>query len=81
METIAHSIDDRVFKLLKSLVKINSDRYKVIYREGLTAKMVRNVPDIEHEELDLNPKASTLLALHEVLLAIKKLYGVIVSKG
>ena len=80
METIAQSVDDRVFKLLRSLVKADPVRYKDMYREGLTAKMVRNVPD-EQEEFDRNPKSSALLALHEVLLAIKKKYGVIVSKS
>ena len=80
METIAQSVDDRVFKLLRSLVKVDPVRYKDMYREGLTAKMVHNVPD-EHEEVDRNPKSSALLALHEVLLAIKKLYGVIVCKS
>ena len=77
METIAQSVDDRVFKLLRSLVKANPDRYKDMYREGLTAKMVRNVPSEEHEE---NSKSAPLLALHEVLLAVKKMYGVIVLK-
>jgi len=78
MQTIADSVDDRVFKLLRSLVKIDPVRYKDLYREGLTAKMVRNVPD--DEEFDGDPKSTALLALHEVLLAIKKMYGVIVSK-
>jgi hypothetical protein len=78
MATIAESVDDRVFKLLRSLVKIDASRYKDLYREGLTAKMVRNVPD--DDELDVNPKAAALLTLYEVLCAIKKKYGVIVSK-
>lgn len=77
METIAQSVDDRVFKLLRSLVKANPDRYKDMYREGLTAKMVRNVPSEEQEE---NSKSAALLALHDVLLAVKKMYGIIVSK-
>ena len=78
MATIAASVDDRVFKLLRSLVKIDASLYKDLYREGLTAKMVRNVPD--DDELDVNPKAAALLTLYEVLCAIKKKYGVIVSK-
>jgi len=77
MEIIAKSVDDRVFKLLRSLVKIDPGRYKDLYREGLTAKMVRNVPD--NEEMDVHPKAA-LLALYEVLGTIKKTYGIIVSK-
>ena len=78
METIAESVDDRVFKLLRSLVKIDPVRYKDLYREGLTAKMVRNVPD--DDEFDMNPKSAALLALYEVLLAIKNKYGIIISK-
>ncbi|VEU44268.1 unnamed protein product [Pseudo-nitzschia multistriata] len=78
METIAKSVDDRVFKLLKSLYKIDSVRYNDLYREGLTAKMVRSVP--EDDELDMNPKSAALLALHNVLLVIKKSYGILVSK-
>jgi len=71
MGTIAQSVDDRVFKLLRSLVKADPTRYKNMYREGLTAKMVRNV----YEE-----RSDALLGLHEVLLAVKKMYGVNVSK-
>jgi hypothetical protein len=82
METIAQSLDDKVFKLLRSLVKIDSVKYKDMYREGLTAKMVRNVPNNDdYDDSDVrNPKSAALLALHDVLLAIKKKYGVIVSK-
>eukprot|EP00536_Pseudo-nitzschia_multiseries_P014160 jgi/Psemu1/213875/e_gw1.663.17.1 len=79
METIAHSVDDRVFKLLRSLVKVDSARYKELYREGLTAKIVRNVP--EDDEFEMNPKSATLLSLHDVLLAVKKMYGVIIAES
>lgn len=72
METIAESVDDRVFKLLRSLAKADPNRYKDMYREGLTAKMVKNVYEDE--------RSAALLALHEVLLAVKKVYGIIVSK-
>mmetsp|Transcript_17056 Transcript_17056/g.35192 ORF Transcript_17056/g.35192 Transcript_17056/m.35192 type:complete len:811 (-) Transcript_17056:43-2475(-) len=72
METIAESVDDRVFKLLRSLAKADSNRYKDMYREGLTAKMVKSVYEDE--------RSAALLALHEVLLAVKKVYGIIVSK-
>uniref|UniRef100_A0A7S4EJR0 EDRF1 TPR repeats region domain-containing protein n=1 Tax=Pseudo-nitzschia australis TaxID=44445 RepID=A0A7S4EJR0_9STRA len=78
METIAESVDDRVFKLLRSLVKIDPVRYKDLYREGLTAKMVSSVPD--DDDFDMNAKSAALLALHDVLLAIKKMYGIIVCK-
>ena len=78
METIASSLDDRIFKLLRSLVKINPNLYKGLYRDGLTAKMVGSVTG--DDELDLNTKASALLALNEVMLAIKKKYRTLVSK-
>jgi hypothetical protein len=51
METLANSVDDRLFKLLKSLVKIEEDanqasnksisveKYKTMYRAGLRAKI------------------------------------------
>jgi hypothetical protein len=68
METLASSVEERVFKLLRSLVKLESDRYKDLYREGLTAKMVRNVPE---NEID-NSIDTNLLALHDVLVALRK---------
>jgi hypothetical protein len=77
METIAESVDERVFKLLRSLVKVNQERYKDLYREGLTAKMVRNVP--EDNEVDGNPQAAKLFALHQVLESIKRRYESVVS--
>jgi hypothetical protein len=53
----------------------DSDRCKELYREGLTAKMVRNViPEGYEDELDGFPKASDLYALFGVLTAIKKKY-------
>ena len=71
METLASSVEDRIFKLLRSLVKLDSDRYKDLYREGLTAKMVKNAP-----ENDASDKASKLLALHDMLIVIRnKYYG------
>ncbi len=50
LDTLAQNVDERLFKLLKNLVKIEedanrnaastpSDRYKNMYRAGLTAKM------------------------------------------
>jgi hypothetical protein len=71
METLASSVDDRVFKLLRSLVKLESDRYKDLYREALTAKMVKNVPEQEES----NEKLASLLSLHDVLVAIRKKFN------
>jgi hypothetical protein len=73
METLASSVEDRVFKLLRSLVKLDPERYKDLYREGLTAKMVKNVPE---NDPGISNKASKLLALHDLLVSIRnKFYG------
>jgi len=72
MGTVAKSVEERVFRLLRSLVKLDQDRYKEMYREGLSAKLVHNARD--DEEFEGNPKASLLLALHEVLVVIKTKY-------
>jgi hypothetical protein len=70
METLASSMEERVFKLLRSLVKLESENnagtYKNLYRVGLTAKMVQNGED-KYE----NPEAARLSTLHTVLVAIK----------
>ena len=68
MNTLAASVDDRVFKLLRDLVKLEPDRYKELYREALTAKMVKNVPEQE----ECNEKLVNLLSLYDVLNAIRK---------
>jgi hypothetical protein len=70
METLASSIEDRVFKLLRSLVKLepgHPDRYKELYRVGLIAKMVKNVAEDEAESLC----SRKLSALHDLLSALK----------
>ncbi len=66
METLASSVDDRVFKLLRSLVKLDSDRWKDLYREGLSAKMA------QQEDEPSNPKIRRLSTLHNVLVALRK---------
>ena len=65
MEVLADNIEDRVFKLLKSLVKNDSEKYKGLYREGLTTKITKKSED------DPNPKICKLLSLHDILLSIK----------
>jgi hypothetical protein len=70
METLASSIEDRVFKLLRSLVKLepgHPDRYKELYRVGLIAKMVKNVAEAEAE----SSTSRNLGALHDLLVALK----------
>jgi hypothetical protein len=73
MATLASSVDDRVFKLLRSLVKLdsttNGSKFKELYRVGLTAKMVQKATSEQHDDYDAS--ARELLALHDVLLALK----------
>lgn len=66
METLASSVDDRVFKLLRNLVKIDSGRWKDLYREGLSAKMACK------DEESSNPKIFPLRCVHDVIVAIRK---------
>jgi hypothetical protein len=66
METLALSVDDRVFKLLRNLAKVNPERWKDSYREGLSAKMAcRNV-----EVSD--PKLRSLEDLYKILTLLRK---------
>lgn len=69
MTTLASSLEDRVFKLLRSLVKLDGDRWKNLYRSGLAAKMVRNVPE---NDLEVSTPIRSLLAVHDVLVALQK---------
>ena len=71
MLTLASSVEDRAFKLLRSLVKLESTRYKDLYREALTAKMVQNV----REGNDMDGTDTKLLALHDMLVAIRNKYN------
>jgi hypothetical protein len=79
METLASSVDDRVFKLLRSLVKLDADRWKDLYREGLSAKMIRKDDTVEPT---FSAKALPLLNLHEVLVALReKIHSANVDTG
>jgi hypothetical protein len=73
METLADNVEDRVFKLLRSLVKLEGDRYKDAYREGLSAKMAKKVS--ERDQVKQNLITSRLLALHDVLIAIREKFS------
>ena len=77
MGTLASSVEDRVFKLLRSLVKLESaasgTKYKELYRVGLTTKMAFTASAGEAENYDSN--ARQLLALHDVLVALRGQLG------
>mmetsp|Transcript_3845 Transcript_3845/g.8777 ORF Transcript_3845/g.8777 Transcript_3845/m.8777 type:complete len:1274 (+) Transcript_3845:189-4010(+) len=65
MKTLADSVEERVFKLLRSLNKLEGQKYKDAYREGLTAKMATS-----HEQ-EGDPRAASLFTLHRVLIAVR----------
>jgi hypothetical protein len=69
METLALSVDDRVFKLLRSLAKLESERWKDLYREGLSAKMAWKGG--EDGSVSSPPKAKALRSLHGVMVALR----------
>ena len=59
MDTVASSVEDRVFKLLRSLVKLFDDGetkipYKGIYRASLSAKMMTPKPASSGQQLVLD---------------------------
>jgi hypothetical protein len=70
MDTLAENVEDRVFKLLRSLVKLesSSDRYKEAYRKGLSAKIAKKALSTNNHQ---HPQIYRLVALHEVLTAIQ----------
>ena len=78
MGTLASEVEDRVFKLLRSLTKLedggsdgeHTPKYKIIYRAGLTAKMQATacvVPSESHEMKEQN-----IIASYKVLEAIRE---------
>jgi len=69
MKTLADSVEERVFKLLRSLNKLEGQKYKDAYREGLTAKMAAN------QEHGGDPRAASLFTLHRVLIAIRSKFN------
>jgi hypothetical protein len=86
MDTLALSVDERVFKLLRNLVKLeeesnsgscpdgsNKCKYKELYRVGLRAKMTQRVEtEVTTSDPELDETARRLLSLHQVLEAIQK---------
>ncbi|KAG7349134.1 hypothetical protein IV203_011731 [Nitzschia inconspicua] len=68
MNDVAQSVEKRLFELLRSLVKLNSSRYKALYKEGLSAKFSAKIP---MDELEGVPEVVPILTLHSVLMAIK----------
>ncbi|CAJ1938070.1 unnamed protein product [Cylindrotheca closterium] len=70
MKTLADSVEERVFKLLRNLNKLEGQKYKDGYRAGLTAKMTASQ---EQEEGD--PRAASLFTLHRVLIAIRATFN------
>lgn len=82
MQTLASSVEQRVFKLLRSLVKDEFDgsanesketsngKFKEIYRAALTTKMGAN-PMASTKETSQEREASSLLDLYEIMNVIK----------
>jgi len=71
METLASSIDDRIFKLLRSLAKLESTRcWKDLYREGLTAKMSWKAND-DTTSPSMSAKVETLTKVHAIMVALR----------
>lgn len=63
METLAGSVDDRIFKLLRNLAKVeDSQKWKDLYRVGLSAKMTQKTS---------NPKMNALESVHGVMIALR----------
>ena len=63
METVVSSVEERVFKLLRSLVKLYDDGetripYKDVYRSSLRAKMMTTKPESTGQQLVLDRLAN-----------------------
>jgi hypothetical protein len=78
MDTLATSVEERVFKILRNLVKMEETSgekdYKELYRVGLHLKMAPvSLPFLVGDE-SLDPKTNRLLALHRILTALRQQY-------
>ena len=81
MTTLGASVEERVFKLLPNLVKMEkeaggnrSERYKEMYRAALTAKMSTKKREKNHDSQGnfLTDPESCYFAVHDVLVKSKK---------
>jgi hypothetical protein len=78
MSTLASSVEDKVFKTLRSLVKTeeeskdnNAEKYKSIYRAALGAKMATSKSDRGE---GVSKEEKVLLDLHDILKATRESY-------
>jgi len=70
MATLATTIEDRIFKLLRSLTSLEGERksvYKDLYRSGLSAKMSAAPETIESGDENIDKTIKQLLTLHSIL--------------
>jgi len=79
MDTLATSVEERVFKLIRNLVKLEeakaekSTKYKDLYRVGLQSKMSGDPTSANPTgDPELDKVAGRLLALHKVLDTLQK---------
>ena len=75
MDTLAASVDERIFQLLKRLVKLDTaDKYKNLYRTALTAKLASKSVSIDNQTGDetLDAAVKRLGMVRHVLEAIKQ---------
>ena len=79
MDTLGSSIEERVFKHLRTLVKLENEGkslFKDLYRVGLQAKMAARAPSEAYANVDddIKQKADRLTKLHAVLISIRDAY-------
>jgi len=77
MTTLAGSVEERVFKLLQTLVKMEKDaaskvvKYKRMYRAALTAKMAVKNPETQNPGMFEADPESCSFSVHSLLLSLK----------
>lgn len=91
METLATSIEDRVFKNLRALVKLEDDSsgphqypagtFKELYRSGLKAKMTATALTSSSGEEAIDKASSKLLKLHSIFKQLRDQLNDIVAKS
>lgn len=86
METLASSVEDQVFKLLRTLVAETNTQYpahtfKGLYRTGLQAKMSAVAPPmISSGDEAIDKAANIMLILHSILTQLRGELENIVAK-